>query len=105
MKLNTDEVFVTDRCHAPILVAITSLSPASQPPAADRPKNMGGSGRVIERKLIATVRRESAVMAAAVAAVRENLYIFPALERSTPWATKPSTSRRLRRALAPRSTA
>ena len=43
---------------------------------------MGGSGRVIERKLIATVRRESAVMAAAVAAVRENLYIFPALERS-----------------------
>src|SRR5437016_10352809 len=43
---------------------------------------MGGSGRVIERKLIATVRRESAVMAAAVAAVPENSYIFPALERS-----------------------
>jgi len=30
---------------------------------------MGGSGRVIERKLIATVRRESAVMAAAMATV------------------------------------
>src|SRR5258708_5946061 len=82
MKLNTDEVFVTDRCHAPILVAITSLSPASQPPAADRPKNMGGSGRVIEQKLIATVRRESAVVAAAMATVPENSYIFPALERS-----------------------
>jgi hypothetical protein len=35
--------------------------------------------RVIERKLIATVRRESAVVAAAVAAVSENSYIFPAL--------------------------
>src|SRR5438128_12618562 len=42
----------------------------------------GGSGRVIERKLIATVRRESAVMAAAVAGVPENSYIFPAFERS-----------------------
>src|SRR2546429_7201484 len=53
-----------------------------QPPAADRPKNMGGSGRVIERKLIATVRRESAVVAAAMATVPENSYIFPALKRS-----------------------
>ena len=44
MKLNTDEVFVTDRCHAPILVAITSLSPASQPPAADRPKGTAAAG-------------------------------------------------------------
>src|SRR5207247_5815810 len=81
-QINTDEVFDTHRCHAPILVAITSLSPASQPPAADRPKNMGGSGRVIKRKLIATVRRESAVVAAAMATVPENSYIFPALKRS-----------------------
>jgi hypothetical protein len=43
---------------------------------------MGGSGRVIERKLIATVRRESAVVAAAMATVPENSYIFFALKRS-----------------------
>src|SRR6266699_605618 len=51
-------------------------------PHRSRPKNMGGSGRVIEQKLIATVRRESAVVAAAMATVPENSYIFPALERS-----------------------
>jgi hypothetical protein len=44
--------------------------------------NIAHSSDAIERKLIATVRRESAVMAAAVAAVPENSYIFPALERS-----------------------
>src|SRR6266446_5824007 len=51
-------------------------------PHRSRPKNMGGSGRVIEQKLIATVRRESAVVAAAMATVPENSYIFPALKRS-----------------------
>src|SRR6266404_9508051 len=100
MKLNTDEVFVTDRCHAPILVAITSLSPASQPPKEhgwQRPrhrtkadchspprKRCGGCGDGDSpRKLIS----------------------FPRTQEVTPWATKPSTSRRSRRALAPRSTA
>jgi hypothetical protein len=46
-----------------------------------------GSGRVIERKLIATVRRESAVMAAAVAAVPENSTVVPVGWRSMSVAT------------------
>jgi hypothetical protein len=48
---------------------------------------MGGSGRVIERKLIATVRRESAVIAAAVAAVPENSTVVPVEWRSMSVAT------------------
>ena len=48
---------------------------------------MGGRGRVIERKLIATVRRESAVMAAAVAAVPENSTVVPVGWRSMSVAT------------------
>jgi hypothetical protein len=48
---------------------------------------MGGKGRVIERKLIATVRRESAVIAAAVAAVPENSTVVPVGWRSMSVAT------------------
>jgi hypothetical protein len=48
---------------------------------------MGGRGRVIERKLIATVRRQSAVIAAAVAAVPENSTVVPVGWRSMSVAT------------------